>query len=78
MSKKVQHGTSGATIYHRVTQFYHRVPQFSLGYAILVPQVTNSAGVNLKYWVTLVPSGAGVVCHMKKKSRWKDRQQSDL
>ena len=31
MSKKVQHGTSGATIYHRVTQFYHRVPQFFIG-----------------------------------------------
>ena len=28
MSKKVQHGTSEATIYQRVTQFYHRVPQF--------------------------------------------------
>ena len=30
MSKKVQHGTSGATI-------YHRLHNFSLGYAILVP-----------------------------------------
>ena len=28
MSKKVQHGTSGVAIYHRVTQFYHRVPPF--------------------------------------------------
>ena len=37
MSKEVQHGTSGARIYHRVTQFYHRVIQFSSGYAILVP-----------------------------------------
>ena len=31
MRKKVQHGTSEATIYHRVTQFYHRVPQFFIG-----------------------------------------------
>ena len=31
MSKKLQHGTSGATIYHRVKQFYHRVPQFFIG-----------------------------------------------
>ena len=29
--KKVQHGTSGATIYHWVTQFYHRAPQFFIG-----------------------------------------------
>ena len=26
--------------------------------------ITNSAGANLKYRFTLVPSGAGVVCHM--------------
>ena len=31
MRKKVQHGTSGATIYHQVTPFYHRVPQFFIG-----------------------------------------------
>ena len=31
MSKKVQHGISGATIYHWVTQFYHQVPQFFIG-----------------------------------------------
>ena len=31
MRKKVQNGTSGATIYHRVTQFYLRVPQFFIG-----------------------------------------------
>ena len=36
MSKKVQHGTTGAKIY-QVTQFYHSGPQFFIGYAILVP-----------------------------------------
>ena len=30
--KKVQHGTSGSTIYHRVTQLNHRVPQFFIGF----------------------------------------------
>ena len=51
MSKNVQHGTSGDSIYNRDTQFYHQVTQFfiglhnfiiglqnfSSGYAILVP-----------------------------------------
>ena len=39
--------SSGYTNFHRVMQFQH--------------QVTNFAGENLKYRVTLVPSGAGVV-----------------
>ena len=32
-------------------------------------QVTNSAGDNLIYRVTLVPSGAGMVCHMHQKEK---------
>ena len=31
MGKKVQYGTSGDTIYHLDTQFYHRVTQFFIG-----------------------------------------------
>ena len=42
--------SSGSTNFHRVMKFGH--------------QVTNFAGANLKHRVTLVPSGAGVVCHM--------------
>ena len=42
--------SSGSTHFHRVPKFYN--------------QVTNFAGDNLKYRVTLVPSGAGVVCHL--------------
>ena len=40
----------GYTNFNRVMQFKH--------------QVTNSSGDNLKHKVTLVPSGADVVCHM--------------
>ena len=55
---------------HQVTQFIiglHnfiiRLHNFSSGYAILV-QVTISVGDNSKYWLTLVPSVAGVVCQV--------------
>ena len=47
--------SSGSTNFHRVMQFEH--------------QVTNFAGDNLKHRVTLVPSGAGVVCHVLLNSK---------
>ena len=38
MSKKVQNGTSSDTIYHRLTQFYHWVQNFST--RLQIPRVT--------------------------------------
>ena len=54
----------GSTIYHRVTQFYNRVQQFFIGLSNFSPRLQINAGANLKYGVTLVPSGAGVVGHL--------------
>ena len=57
-SKKVQHFTSVATIYHWVTKFYHRVPQFFIRLCNFSTRlITNSRDTNLKYSVKLVSSG---------------------
>ena len=60
-SKKVQHGTYRVIIIG-LHNFIIGLHNLSSGYAILVP---NFLGDNLKYRVTLVPLGAGVVCHIR-------------
>ena len=62
MSKKVQNGTSGYTIYHHSTQFHHRVTQVFSG-------LCNFSTRLQILWVTFETPGythtvGGMVCHI--------------